>query len=112
MPDSPTPKHDHAHPAPPIPELLTTPVARPTFPGQRDAVESAEAATGRRQRSKVLAVSGLGMEFVSTIGGGALLGYLADLALGTAPWGLLVLLIVGLVIATLRLVATALRLTK
>ena len=38
-------------------------------------------------------------DLIGGIAGGALLGWLADRILGTAPWGLLILLFLGIVVA-------------
>ena len=37
----------------------------------------------------------IGTEFIAAILVGAVIGYLIDLGLGTSPWGLLIMLLVG-----------------
>ena len=46
----------------------------------------------------------VGFEFPSTVGAGLVLGYYADQYLGTSPWMVLVLGLLGLVVAFWRLV--------
>lgn len=81
-----------------IPEALRTPVRRPELPG---------AAKGN--------ISGLGvgvamaMDFVGSIGGGAVLGYLFDRWQATLPTGTLVGLSLGFVAAMIRIVRTSQR---
>ncbi len=46
----------------------------------------------------------VGFEFPSTVGAGLVLGYFADQYLGTSPWMVLVLGLLGLALAFYRLV--------
>jgi ATP synthase protein I len=46
----------------------------------------------------------IGTEFISAVLVGALLGYLIDLGLGTSPWGLLILLLMGFAAGILNVI--------
>lgn len=74
-----------------------------------EARERAEAESGRGDSS----MAGIGValrlstEFVSGVVVGAVLGYLFDWALGTSPWGLIVLLLLGFAAGVLNVLRSA-----
>jgi ATP synthase protein I len=57
------------------------------------AVAGAEADANYRMGNRVLA------ELIGGIGGGAFLGWVIDHFAGTAPWGLLVVMFLGIIVA-------------
>lgn len=46
----------------------------------------------------------IGTEFIAAVLVGAIIGYLIDLGLGTSPWGLLILLLMGFAAGILNVI--------
>jgi len=61
----------------------------------RDIAAKGAAAEGGRDNTGLARGLRLGSEFAAAILVGTGIGYLADLGLGTSPWGLLIMLMVG-----------------
>lgn len=75
----------------------------------RASQEAAEGAKARSEQRDVSALSRglrLSSEFLAAILVGAVMGYLLDQALGTAPWLLLVMVIIGFAAGVLNVVRT------
>jgi ATP synthase protein I len=62
-----------------------------------------------QQLSKSARLASLGIELAASLGGFALLGYWIDRHYGTAPWGLLICALLGLVGGMYNLVRSALQ---
>ena len=72
---------------------------------QNRAVEANRASTnGSGDMSGLGRGMRIGTEFVAAILVGAGLGYLIDLGLGTSPWGLLILLLIGFAAGVLNVI--------
>lgn len=106
---------------PPVPDELLRPVARPSLPGAARNGPLADPAglasvTGSeqtdRQLAKAISLSGLGMEFVSTIVVAGLIGYAVDLLCGTFPSFAIGLVVIGIVAGLVRLVRSGLRMSR
>ena len=59
----------------------------------------AKAGSADSESSRLWALSGLGFQIASEVAGGALLGWVADIAFGTLPYGILIGSIMGVVVA-------------
>ena len=62
---------------------------------ERDREDNRASANHSQQTSGLARGMRIGTEFIAAILVGLGLGYLIDLGLGTSPWGLLILLLVG-----------------
>jgi ATP synthase protein I len=71
-----------------------------------EAAESAKAPSAQRDMSGMGRGLRLGSEFLAAILVGAVLGYLLDQGLGTTPWLMLVMLIIGFAAGVLNVVRT------
>ncbi|MFB9950420.1 AtpZ/AtpI family protein [Rhizobium puerariae] len=60
-----------------------------------DAAESKRGAQSEESRKGMALGFKLSSEFISAVAVGALLGYMLDRFAGTAPWGMIVLLLLG-----------------
>ncbi|RZK01106.1 MAG: F0F1 ATP synthase assembly protein I [Novosphingobium sp.] len=67
--------------------------AREREDGRNRPVAGAEADANYRMGNRVLA------ELIGGIGGGAFVGWVIDWAAGTSPWGLLVVMFLGIIVA-------------
>jgi ATP synthase protein I len=76
--------------------------------GEDDAKE-ASAEASRKGYAEAMKLSS---EFISAIVVGALLGYLFDRFVGTAPWGLIVLLLLGFCAGVLNVLRSAGKVAK
>ena len=74
--------------------------------GERGEVRAEESRKGYAQAMK------LSSEFISAIIVGALLGYLLDRFVGTAPWGLIILLLLGFCAGVLNVLRAAGKVAK
>ncbi|TCQ29098.1 AtpZ/AtpI family protein [Rhizobium sp. PP-CC-3G-465] len=70
----------------------------------RDAADEARAASNRKGYQVAIKLSS---EFVAAVIVGALLGYLLDTFAGTAPWGMIVLLLLGFCAGVLNVMRSA-----
>ncbi len=59
-------------------------------------------ADGSMPEPKAMPVSGAGFEFLGSILGGTLLGWLIDHYLGTGPWGLVIMIFAGFAAGMVR----------
>ena len=62
---------------------------------ERDAGANRASSNGSSDTTSLARGMRIGTEFVAAIVIGGVLGYLIDLGLGTSPWGLLIMLLVG-----------------
>lgn len=74
--------------------------------GSLDAAESAKARSEGRDMSGMGRGLRLGSEFLAAILVGAVIGYLLDQGLGTSPWLMLVMLLIGFAAGVLNVVRT------
>ena len=79
----------------------SSPVSNETEGGDRPSRDSPPRSPFVFRAAKYTAI---GFEFPTTVGAGLVLGYYADEYLGTSPWMVLVLALLGLAIAFYRLV--------
>jgi len=74
-----------------------------------DEAREARAETSRKGYAEAMKLSS---EFISAIVVGAILGFLFDRFVGTAPWGLIVLLLLGFCAGVLNVLRTAGKVAK
>ncbi|MBB3656407.1 ATP synthase protein I [Rhizobium sp. BK650] len=72
-----------------------------------DMKEEAREASAEQSRKGYAQAMKLSSEFISAIVVGAVLGYLLDRFVGTAPWGLIVLLLLGFCAGVLNVLRAA-----
>ncbi len=72
-----------------------------------DGKEEAREASAEQSRKGYAQAMKLSSEFISAIVVGAVLGYLFDRFVGTAPWGLIVLLLLGFCAGVLNVLRAA-----
>jgi ATP synthase protein I len=71
-----------------------------------DAELAAETKAGENRKGFAMAIK-LSSEFISAIVVGAMLGYLLDYFVGTSPWGMIVLLLLGFCAGVLNVLRSA-----
>ena len=71
---------------------------------ERDIEDNRASADNSRDMTVLARGMRIGTEFIAAILVGAGLGYLIDLGLGTSPWGLLILLMVGFAAGILNVI--------
>ena len=74
---------------------------------ERDLAEGKAAGNASSDTSGMARGMRMGSEFVAAIMVGPILGYLIDLGLGTTPWGMIILLMVGFAAGVKNVVRTA-----
>ncbi|MBB3592313.1 ATP synthase protein I [Rhizobium sp. BK529] len=77
-----------------------------------DRKEEAREANAEQSRKGYAQAMKLSSEFISAIIVGAVLGYLLDRFVGTAPWGLIVLLLLGFCAGVLNVLRAAGRVSQ
>ncbi|MBV2182929.1 MAG: AtpZ/AtpI family protein [Rhizobium sp.] len=75
--------------------------------GVETSVEKAADERAERNRKGYAEAMKLSSEFISAVVVGAILGYLFDRFVGTAPWGMIVLLLLGFCAGVLNVLRTA-----
>lgn len=98
MPDTPPTPPPHNDPRLEIPEVLRTPVKRPEYTGD------SKPATATSTLGDLGSAMAIGIDFLASAAAGGFLGWLLDRFTPTAPYGLVVGLVVGFIAGTFRLI--------